>query len=93
MILTFVSYILVRKLKDNGSVKTAQMLKDAASPQKIEWLYINRICIAIITFVASIFIFSQLHKIAINYVYTEPTTNYDLIRTDYPKKIKRKQWK
>ena len=131
MILTFVSYILIRKLKDNGSTamntkntenpwqkklydkapiraivnlfipkqgtkefrKTAQMLKDAASPQKIEWLYINRICIAIITFVASIFIFSQLHKIAINYVYTEPTTNYDLIRTDYPKKIKRKQWK
>lgn len=131
MILTFVSYVLIRKLKDNGSTamntkntenpwqkklydkapirkivnlfipkqgtkefrKTAQMLKDAASPQKMEWLYINRICLAIITFVASIFIFSQLHKIAINYVYTEPTTNYDLIRTDYPKKIKRKQWK
>ncbi len=131
MILTFVSYVLIRKLKDNGSTsintkntenpwqkklydkapirkivnlfipkqgtkefrKTAQMLKDSASPLKIEWLYINRICIAIITFVASIFIFSQLHKIAINYVYTEPTTNYDLIRTDCLKKIKRKQWK
>lgn len=131
MILTFVSYILIRKLKDNGSTsintkntenpwqkklydkapirkivnlfipkqgtkefrKTAQMLKDSASPLKIEWLYINRICIAIITFIASIFIFSQLHKIAVNYVYTEPTTNYDLIRTDYLKKIKRKQWK
>jgi len=130
MILTFVSYVLVRKLKDNGSTsmstkntenpwqkklydikpikkivdlfipkqgtkefrKTAQMLKDSASPLKIEWLYINRIGIAIITFVASIFIFSQLHRIAINYVYTEPTTDYDLIRTDCLQKKKKRQW-
>ncbi|MEI3356125.1 MAG: hypothetical protein V8R81_03500 [Clostridia bacterium] len=42
-------------------------------------VYINRICIAIVTFVASIIIFTQLHTIAINYVYTEPTTDYDII--------------
>ena len=117
LLITFVSYILVRKLKDNGSTalntkntenpwqarlykkkpikrivdlfipkkgtkeyrKVQQMLKDSASPLKMEWLYINRITIAIVTFVASIILFAQLHQVAINYVYTEPTTDYDII--------------
>ena len=117
LILTFISYILVRKLKDNGSTgintkntenpwqarlykkkiikkivdlfipkqgtkeyrKVVELLKDAASHLKIEWLYINRICLFIVTFIASIIIFAQLHAIAINYIYTEPTTDYDII--------------
>lgn len=117
LIITFVSYILVRKLKDNGSTgidvkntdnpwqqklykkkpikkivdlfmpkkgtkdyrKIGQLLKDSASKLKMEWLYINRITLAILTFFASIFIFTQLHTVAINYVYTEPTTDYDII--------------
>ena len=117
LIITFISYILVRKLKDNGSTsidtkntenpwqeklykkkpikkivdlfipkrgtkeyrKVTELLKESASKLKIHWLYMNRICIAIVTFVASIMIFTQLHKIAINYVYTEPTTDYDVI--------------
>ncbi len=117
LLITFVSYILVRKLKDNGSTsmntkntenpwqariyrkkpikkivdlfipkkgtkeyrKVQQMLKDAASPQKMEWLYINRICIAVVTFFASIILFTQLHQVAINYIYTEPTTEYDIM--------------
>ena len=118
LLLTFLSYILVRKLKDNGSTamntkntenpwqeklykkkpikkivdlfipkegtkeyrKVNQLLKDSASSQKMRWLYINRICLAIVTFFASLVIFMQLHKVAINYVYTEPTTDYDIIR-------------
>lgn len=117
LIITFVSYILVRKLKDNGSTnintkntenpwqkkvyskkifkklidlfipkqgskehrKVSQMLKDAASPLKIEWLYTNRVTLTIVTFVASLIIFAQLHIIAVDYIYTEPTTDYDLI--------------
>ncbi len=117
LIITFVSYVLVRKLKDNGSTgidtkntenpwqakiykkkiikkivdlfipkrgtkeykKVQQQLKDSASPLKMEWLYINRIALFIVTFFASVIIFSQLHVVAINYVYTEPTTDYDLI--------------
>ena len=116
LILTFASYILVRKLKDNGSTgmnakntenpwqarlykkklvkkvvdlfipkvgtkeyrKVQQYLKDAASHLKMEWLYINRIAMAIITCIASIILFSQLHVIAVNYIYTEPTTDYDI---------------
>lgn len=117
LIITFVSYILVRSLKDNGSTamntkntenpwqqklyskkpikkiidlfipkrgtkeyrKVQQLLKDSASSQKMEWLYINRIIISIITFFASVILFSQLHTVAINYVYTEPTTDYDIM--------------
>ena len=117
LILTFVSYILVRKLKDNGSTamntkdtenpwqeklykkkpikkivdlfipkdgtkeyrKINQLLKDSASSQKMRWLYINRISLAIVTFIASIIIFNYLHAIAIDYVYTEPTTDYNII--------------
>ena len=117
LILTFAAYVLVRKLKDNGSTgidaknrenpwqeklykkkpikkvvdlfipkqgtkeyrKVQKYLKDSASPLKMEWLYINRISMAIVAFIASIILFSQLHVIAINYIYTEPTTEYDLI--------------
>jgi hypothetical protein len=60
-------------------LKDKQMLKDSASPLKMEWLYINRITIAVVTFFASIILFAQLHQVAINYVYTEPTTDYDII--------------
>ena len=117
VLITFVSYILVRKLKDNGSTginakntenpwqqklysqpifkkvidlfipkertkehrKLRQLLKDAASHLKIEWLYVNKITACIATFFISIVLFTQLHNVAINYVYTEPTTEYDII--------------
>ena len=118
LILTFISYILVRKLKDNGSTsintkntenpwqeklykkkpikkivdlfipkertkeyrKVKQLLKDSASSLKMPWLYINRIVLFVVVFFASIIIFMQLHLVAIDYIYTEPTTDYDIIR-------------
>ncbi len=117
LVITMVSYILVRKLKDNGSIdtntkntqnpwqakvyknkickkivdlflpkngtkeykKVKDLLTDSASPLKMEWLYINRICLAIVTFIVSIFTFTQLHRVAVDYVYTEPTSDYNLI--------------
>ena len=117
LIITFLSYVLVRKLKDNGSTgmnakntenpwqaklykkkiikkivdlfipkvgtkeyrKNQQLLKDSASPLKLEWLYINRITLAIVTCIVSIILFAQLHTVAINYIYEEPTTDYDII--------------
>ena len=113
VILTVVSYIMTRKLKDNGGAqveagnnehpwqekvykvpvlkqainafipkkgtkeyrKTQKLMKDSASKAKMEWLYINRIALAIITLIISIIFFIFLHKLAINYVYTEPTTD------------------
>ena len=128
LIITFVSYILVRKLKDNGSVamnikntenpwqqkvykkmkriidlfipkegskeyrKTKDLLKDAASHLKIEWLYVNRIVLCITTCIVSLIVFIYLHKIAVDYIYTEPTTSYNLIRTEYQLVMKKRQW-
>ena len=117
LLLTFVCYILIRKLKDNGSVNTntkntenpwqaklykikpikkiidlfipnegtkeykklKDTLKDAASKDKMEWVYINRITLCIVTFIVSVVVIMQLHKIAINNVYTDPTADYDII--------------
>lgn len=117
LILTFVCYILTRKLKDNGSTsmntkntenpwqaklykipfvkkiidlfmpkegtkenrQLKNKMKDAASKDKIEWIYINRIVLCIITFVASVFLFGQLHQITINNVYTDPTVDYNIV--------------
>ena len=115
--LTFVCYILTRKLKDNGSTamntkntenpwqaklykipfikkivdlfipkqgtkeysKLKQEMKDAASKDKMEWIYINRIVLAIGTFIVSVFLIAQLHHITINNVYTDPTVDHDII--------------
>ena len=117
LIMTFICYLLTRKLKDNGSVnmstkntenpwqaklyknplikrivnlfipkegtkeyrKLQQNMKDAASKDKIEWIYINRLLLGIVTFIASIVIIMYLHHIVIQNTYTDPTTDYDLI--------------
>ena len=117
IILTVICYLLLRKIKNNGStdkntqntenpwqskvyknplgkkitdlfipkkgtkeyVKIQKLLKDSASKMKMEWLYINRITIAVITLIISLFLFVQLHKTAVNWIYTEPTTDYDIM--------------
>ncbi len=116
VILTFVCYILTRKLKDNGSTtinskpehpweekvyniplikkivdmfipkdgtkerrKLKNLIKDSASKDKIEWIYVKRLLLTVVTFFASLVIFMQLHKIQINYIYTEPTSTYNIV--------------
>lgn len=59
--------------------KQKELLKDAASPLKLSWVYVNRIVLFIVVFIASIIIMMYLHKLQINYIYTEPTTDYDLM--------------
>ena len=115
ILLTVISYLITRKLKDNGSTTIdttntqnpwqqkiyrklkkvidlfipkpgtkdyrtiTQLLKDAASKLKMEWLYVNRICLAIVTFFASIVLMIALHNLQVDYIYTEPTTDYDIV--------------
>ena len=119
VLITVVSYILTRKLKDNGGVQTdisqsehpwqeklykipfvkkvvdlfipkkgtkdyrkmQQLLKDSASKSKMEWIYVSRIIFAVVAFIATIIFTIQLHKVAINYVYTEPTTRKTVLGT------------
>ena len=59
--------------------KQKELLKDAASPLKLSWVYVNRIVLFIVVFIASIIIMIYLHKLQVNYIYTEPTTDYDLM--------------
>ena len=59
--------------------KQKELLKDAASPLKLSWVYVNRIVLFIVVFIASIIIMIYLHKLQVDYIYTEPTTDYDLM--------------
>ena len=117
ILLTIICYVMLRKVKNNGStdrqatnqenpwqskvyknpigkrivdmfmpkdgtkeyLKVQKLLKDSASKLKIEWLYVNRITYAILVFAISMFLMIALHRVAINWVFTEPTTDYDLI--------------
>ena len=117
LILTFVCYTLIRKVKDNSTTnanmkntenpwqaklyknklfkkivdlvmpkqgtkdhrKITNLLKDAASKSKIEWLYVNRIVLAVVTCFVSIFMFYQLHRISIQYIYEQPSTDYNIL--------------
>lgn len=39
----------------------------------------KRLLLTVVTFFASLVIFTQLHKIQINYIYTEPTSTYNIV--------------
>ena len=116
VVLTFVCYVLVRKVKDttsNSNVKNSQnpwqkklykkepikkivdlfipkkgtkqyreltkLLKDAASKDKIEWIYVSKLTLVIVVFFVSLFLIGQLHKVSVKYIYTTPTADYNLI--------------
>ncbi len=59
--------------------KDVNLLKDAASKQKMEAYYINRIATCIAVFVASLFIFIQIHNVAIDFIYENPTSEYNIL--------------
>ncbi len=116
IIVTFICYMLTRKLKDNGNVNAAKnmenpwqqkvykikickkivdyfipkdgtreyrrittLLKDSASKLKIQWLYVNRLTCCLVAFIISIVIFWTAHVLAVNYIYNEPTADYNLL--------------
>ena len=119
VIVTFISYLLVRKLKDNSTVKEEykdpnkswqmnlykkypivkkianlfipkqktkeyrkdiNLLKDAASKQKIEAFYINRIISFIGVFFVLILLFMQIHNVSITYIYENEKADYNMLR-------------
>ena len=59
--------------------KMNQLMKDSASKQKIEWIYVNRITLAVVGFIVTFILFMQMHNIAVNLVYTEPVGDYDIV--------------
>ena len=130
LIITAVCFVLVRKVKDNGSIQTitnenpwqnklyskkpikkvvnlfipkkktkeyrkiVKLLKDSASKQKMEWLFINRITLCIAVFFISIFAFAKIHNIAKELVYTDITANSSVVgMSESDEKIAREQLK
>ena len=119
LLLTFICYILVRKVKDTGSIKdeykdpnkvwqmklynkqfikpiidrfipskntreyrkNVKLMKEASAKQKMETLYVNRIVLAIVAFVVAICFFNLVHNVAVDYIYTEPVADYDMLTT------------
>lgn len=73
--------------KENRKIRI--LMKDSASKDKIQWIYINRIVLCVTTFILSVFLFNQLHTITIKNVYTDPTTTFDIIG-DMAEKDKKK---
>lgn len=74
----FIDYIMPKDgTREHKRVVT--LLKDNASKLKIEWLYINRVACTIVAFILSMFIILEAHQYAINYIYTEPTSDYNLL--------------
>ena len=56
-----------------------KLLKDSGSELKIEWLYVNKLLFFLIIAVMSVVVFFFAHILSINYVYTEPTADYDIM--------------
>ena len=56
-----------------------KLMKESATKQKMETLYVNRICLCIGTFILSILFFILIHSVAVNYIYTEPVADYDVM--------------
>lgn len=116
VVLTFVCYLLVRKVKDTTSTNNTtnsqnpwqqklykkapikkvvdmfipkkgskqyrtltKLLKDAASKEKMEWIYVKKLVLTVVVFFVSLFLMSQLHRISVNYIYTSPTSDFNLI--------------
>ena len=111
-----VSYVFVRKLKDNAKVESVnstsnpwqntlynkplikkfvdlfipkkktkeyrtkiKLLKDSASKMKLEWMYVNKITLFMAAALITILIAFWAHAISKDYVYTEPTADYNIL--------------
>lgn len=116
LLATFLCYILIRKLKDNGSTRIVQdiqnpwqekiyniplakkfldliipkdntkenkklrrLLKDSGSKKKVRWVYVEKLVACVATFIVSLIVFFAIHQVQINFIYNEPTTDYNLI--------------
>ena len=71
--------LFIPKVGTKEYKKDTNLLKDAASKQKMEAFYINRIAVCILVFFASLFLFTQIHNVAIDYIYESPTSDLDML--------------
>ena len=56
-----------------------KLMKDAATRQKLETLYVNKVVLFFVAALISVLLFAFGHTVAKNYVYEEPTSDYNLL--------------
>ena len=66
---------LVPNRESAAYAKITKLLKDTASPLKIEWFYVNRAVSAVLAFCVSLFIAIQMNNIAVNNVLFSDTSS------------------
>ena len=71
--------LLIPKKNTKEHRVITKLMKEASTKQKIETLYVNKVVICLVTMVLTIALFALGHRIALNYVYTEPTSDYNLL--------------
>ncbi len=70
---------LMPKAGKKEYVKIRKLLKDSASKQKMEWLYVNRVACAVGGFIAVILLFNVMHNLAIQNVLSQTTVTETII--------------
>ena len=71
--------LFIPKQKTKEYRKMIKLMKESATKQKLETVYVNRLTICVATFLCSILLFLQLHNVAVDYVYNEPTSDYNIM--------------
>lgn len=71
--------LLIPKKNTKEHRVITKLMKEASTKQKIETLYVNKVVICLATIVLTVALFALGHRIALNYVYTEPTSDYNLL--------------
>ena len=71
--------LFIPKQKTKEYRKMIKLMKEAATKQKLETVYVNRLTICVVTFLCSILLSLQLHNVAVDYVYNEPTSDYNIM--------------
>lgn len=71
--------LIIPKKNTKERRKLTQLMKDAATKQKIETLYVNKVLICVVAMIITLLISMLGHKISKDYVYEEPTTDYNLL--------------
>lgn len=71
--------------------RLTNLIKDSAIKDKIQWIYVSRILLTIVAFAGSLIVFTQLHRIEIDYIYTQPTSTYNIVGEMSDKNLKSAQ--
>ena len=71
--------LFIPKKKTKEYREKIKLLKDSASKMKLEWLYVTKLSLFVFATILTILISFWTHAISKDYVYTEPTADYNIL--------------